>query len=153
MTPYIIISIACVFGIFQLFRITNTYATIITSSLILGVLIALLPSQLPTTIGFYLFVLTILASAIYVLAQKMDAITKGLMLIVILPVLVNFLFRIQHWPFLYRMSIFMIVPITAYLLLIFRKTSIKNELGFLTIIAAEAVISFSIIISYWLHLD
>lgn len=153
MMSQIVISLAALFGLFQLFRITDVFAKVIILTQVLAVAITWFPFSIIKTIGFYLFGLMILTAAIYVLTRKMKAITKGLMFLITVPVFLSFIFKIQHWPYAYELSLFMIVPIVAYIILISRKTGIKNEIGFLTIIATEALLHFSVIIAYWLNLN
>lgn len=87
---------------------------------------------------------------IYTFAQKFEAITKTLMLFVTAPVFLSFIFKINNWPYSYELSLIMIVPMVSYLILVARKSNLKNEIGFLTIIAIEAGIEFSMIVAHWL---
>jgi len=153
MMSQIVISIAALFGLFQIFRITDAFSKTIILAQVLAIAIALFPSHIAKTIGFSLFGITILTSAVYVLTRKIEARTKRLMLLITIPVFISFVFKINHWPYAYELSLLMLVPIVAYLVLITRKTSVKNEIGFLTIIVTEALLHFSVIIAYWFNLN
>ncbi|MBL1280438.1 MAG: hypothetical protein COA33_009210 [Fluviicola sp.] len=152
MMSQIVISLAALFGLFQLFRITDVFSKAIILAQALAVVIALFPFAIAKTIGFSLFGIMILTSAVYVLTRKIELTAKGLMLLITIPVFLSFVFKINHWPYAYEFSLLMLVPIIAYLILITRKISIKNEIGFLTIIATEALLELSVIVSYWLNL-
>lgn len=148
----IIISLAALFGLIQLNRMSNSFAKVIVIAQGLAILISLITTTLTKTIGFYLFGLMLLVSIFYVLIEKKEFTQKVLMLLIAIPVFISFVFKIFHWPFASVFSLMMLIPIISYLILITRKVNIKNEIGFLTIILTEAVIGFSFAILFWLNL-
>ncbi|MEZ4805305.1 MAG: hypothetical protein R2852_07440 [Bacteroidia bacterium] len=105
-------------------------------------LLRLMSSPLIQAIGYYLFGITILLSSIYVFKKVNDTAKKGLMLFVTLPVFISLVFEVFNWPYANVIDLLMLIPILAYLILLFKKSDIKSEIGFLTIIAAKALTEF-----------
>lgn len=149
----LLILIAALFGFSKVFKNINSYSKAITLILAISILATLLPNELIKSIGYFIFEFALLISIIYVILLKSDRKSKILMLLISVPVFISFTFKMMVWPFGYEIIHLMFIPIIAYIMLLYRKINIKNEIGFLTIIATDALIQFLIITAYWLNLS
>jgi hypothetical protein len=145
----IIISLAGLFSIFQLFRGINNFAKSITIAFITSIALSWLPYSIFKTIGFFLFGLALLTSIVYAAKENKSLSKRALMLLIIIPVFIRLPFMIMNWPFAFQLSLAMLIPILAYLVLIIKTYNVKHEIGFLTIIVTDAVFGFSRILLYW----
>jgi len=142
MTYKTIIALAGLFGLFQLFKTTNNFARLILLGQIIAIAFTFVPNDTITIAGLILFMVTQLAVIIYGLAVK-DLTTKKRLTIIVMAafVLVANFFMLQHYKYANEIGSSMLIPIGAYLLaLVFNFKNYKNEIGFLTIIAVDAVI-------------
>lgn len=151
MIAKIIISLAGLFGLFHLLRGINNFAKSITIALITAIALSWLPFPIFKTIGFYLFGLTLLVAIVYATKENKSLSKRALMLLIIIPVFIHLSFMIMNWPFAFQLSLAMLIPILAYLVLIIKPHNVKHEIGFLTIILVDAVLGFSRILLYWLQ--
>lgn len=150
MIAQIAISIAALFGVFQIFRDILILSRGIIFFQLIAIVLTFIQVPVIKTIGFYTFGALLFMVLIYLIIQKLDVLAKTLMLFITAPVLICFIFKMNHWPHVFELSLMMIVPIILYLILIARKFNVKNEIGFLTIITTQAAIEFSANVLYWL---
>jgi len=129
-----------IFGLYQLTRITNNFARIILAGQIIAIGLTFIPIPSVRSTGFVLFLLLALAAIIYGLTNK-----KSLTLIITAPIFLALLFESNNWPFTGLLAWIMVLPIVAYVFIILKDLKrYKNELGFLTILVANAIIKLSI---------
>ena len=145
----ILIGLAALFGIFQFFRATDNFARTILGGQIVAIGLTFVPNMTIVTVGFLLFMLTLILTIIYG-AKKKDFTTLKRALIIVPSafLFVRYYLAIQHHPFVGLLSLLMIIPIVACLIAIVTDfKSYKNELGFLTIIAVDATIKLTMYLS------
>jgi hypothetical protein len=144
LTYYIIIGLAALIGLFRLFRTTDNFARIILIGQILAIGFTLLAVGTVTAIGLQLFMLTLVLTIIYGLTKNHFHPLKRILIVVpAILVLVIYFFQLQRYPGAGLLGLTMALPIIAYLILLTTDVNnYKNEIGFLTIIAAAAAIEF-----------
>lgn len=149
----IIIGLAGIFGIFELFKIKDRLSLAILLGQTIGILSLMLsplnPNGVLSIIGSTLFTLSALVSIYYIFKIVSPSSKRGLITI---PVSISLIFEFNHWPGGGEIALAMIIPITSYLVLVItRIKDIKNEVGFLTILTASALVDFSIFVRSWIN--
>ena len=141
----ILMGLAALFGVFQVFRTTDNFAKTILIGQIIAIMLALAVNSAGATIGLLLFMLTLALVIVYGLTKKGFKTLKRIL--ISFPVTLVFLihlFQIQHYPGAGILGLAMALQIIAFIIL--TTTDIKNyknELGFLTIITVDAIIEFA----------
>ncbi len=68
---------------------------------------------------------------------------KALILLIVIPVFIRYFFLMQHYPYVNLIALLMVIPVISYFVIIINKfKQLKNEIGFVTIIAIDALIAF-----------
>jgi len=148
--PYkILIGLAALFGVFQFFRTADIFARTILGGQIVAIGLTFVPNKIIVTIGFLLFMLTLILAVIYGVKKRDFTIRKRILIIVPSAFLfIRFYLAIQHHPGVGLFSLLMVIPIAAYIIAMttgFKKY--RNELGFLTIIAVDAIINLTMFLN------
>jgi len=146
------ISLAAVFGIFQLFRIRNRAAFLITLFQIISIAISILTGPPVEKYGFYLFDTLILVATIYIISQSIMLRLKIQLLLISVPVFLSMSFKLFQWPYSYEWSILMFIPVLTYITVLFQRKEMKHELGIVTIITTEAAIELLSVFANWFNL-
>ena len=144
----IIIILAAVFGIYALTLQRDLFARVILILMILAVALTLCPSENMKTIGFQFYLLPVGLAILYALLKKGFSVRKrSLLLLIALPVFCANLFVLYKWPSADIISMMCLVSVIAFLIICFKSArDYKNEIGFLAILAADAVIKAAIAI-------
>ena len=131
------------FGISQLPRVKDNLARTILGGQILSIGLAYIRNPEVTLSAMLLFMLT-LAMAIYYGSMKKGFSARKRTMI-ILPasfILIKFVFMIQHYPGANIINILMLIPLLVYAIGVLSDLkNFKYELGFLSIITAEALLA------------
>jgi hypothetical protein len=138
MTYQVLISIACLYGIYNLFQITEKIHFYILLTLILSVTITWFNLN---TFGFVLYNFSLIIYFIVVLIQNKPF--KIQILFTIIPLIVANIFSLFNWPLQQVINLTLILSIILYLRLIFNpklRTVFKNQLGILTILAFDELV-------------
>jgi len=147
MIPQIIISAAAIFGLLYSIRTKDTLAIIISAGLSVGIAIALLSALIYRPVGFYIYMLFVLVAAIYALVKDGLVLRQRIFLLLICAsVFTYWLFSINHWHG--NLWLLMIVPVITFIWWLVCKVKIKNELGFVVIMVADAL---AVIFEYWIQ--
>lgn len=140
----ILIGLAALFGLFRLFRMTDTLAKAILIGQISAIGLTLLFENVLMTIGFLVYTLTLVLIIIYGL--KTTFTNTFIRILIIVPsffIFVLHIFQQQHFPGTKLLGFTMILPLVAYLILLLKyRGNLKNEFGFITIITVDAFIEF-----------
>jgi hypothetical protein len=141
LTHLLLIALAAIFALFRLSKTTDKFANAISFGMIFSVALTLIQIRFVFTAGFVLFMLCLLLVIIYGFKKK--SFNKFNQVLIIIPaffVFVLYFFQFQHYPYARAIGLSMIIPVLCYFILLTRVRSFKNELGFMTIIAATAAI-------------
>lgn len=142
----LIIGVAAAFALFWTIRTKKTFPAIITLGMVVGVLLAILPARTVQKPGLYVYMGFVAFAFIYGLAAKEKK--TGARLIIGLmsaSIFAYWLWVLNHWHGNELLA--PILVLVAGLGGIINKAELKNELGFLIILAADAV---AILIEHWL---
>jgi hypothetical protein len=142
----LIIGIAVVFAVFWTVRTKKTFPAIITLGMVAGALFAILPAATLQKPGLYIYMGFVALAFIYGLATKEK--NTGARLIIVLmsaSIFVYWLWVLNHWHG--NEILAPVLVLVTGLAGIISSAKLKNELGFLTILAADAI---AIILEHWL---
>ena len=143
MIHFLIIGVAGLFGLSQFPRMTDKFARIILGGQIVSIALVFIRHEVTATVGFVLFALTLFGAIIYAFANKeIDSKKRWLIAIPALFVFVLYIFRFQHYPGANFLAMLMFIPLVICIYIMLKERSkFQNELGFLTIIGAEALLA------------
>jgi uncharacterized membrane protein len=146
----IIILGAAAFGLTRITKTNNKLAKAILAAQLISIALTYVPRPAIIETGFFLFIGTIAASAIYGVTTKgLSAKTQNLILLISVPLLIRHIFVLMQWPYAGFIGYFMLIPILAFVYLL--KTEHKEraeEIGFLSINAASALVGFLITLNW-----
>jgi hypothetical protein len=144
---YIMI-IAGVFGLIQYFMNQDQFVRLILGGQLIAITLTFIPIHNFANAGFLLFALTVFLAIIYALTKH--PIVKGKKLLISLmavPILFLNIYTIQRLPNAGILGLIMIISVLAYLIiLVTNLKKYKSEIGFLTIMAADAGIRLAMAI-------
>ncbi|MCD4747353.1 MAG: hypothetical protein K8R58_13725 [Bacteroidales bacterium] len=142
----ILIGLAAVFAIVWTINTEKTFPTIITVGMILGIVLALFPSKTIQIPGFYVYMGFVALAFIYGLTVKEKKIWVRIIIsLMSVSIFAYWLWVLNHWH-----GNAVLAPIFVLLIGIagiISKAKLKNELGFLIILAIDAI---TIIIENWM---
>ncbi len=142
----ILIGLAAAFALFWTIKTKKTFPAIITLGMIVGIVLVFFPSKTIQTSGFYVYMGFVALAFFYGLIVKEKKIgTRITICLMSASIFAYWLWVLNHWH-----GITVLLPIftlLAGLAGIFSKAKLKNELGFITILAVDAI---AIIIENWL---
>ncbi|NND76853.1 MAG: hypothetical protein HKN39_01560 [Flavobacteriales bacterium] len=147
----IVIAIAALIGLFQLFRTKDKDIRIILAVQILAIGLTFAPRIKST--GFFLFICAAGLVVAYGLFKKhLDLKRIALILAIAIPVLIAHIFHFFQWPHTGIIGLSMIIPMIAYPIYLFGDMDKdKIELGPLTIFAIDAAIRMFMTIEWMLN--
>ena len=142
----ILIGLAAAFAFFLTIKTKKTFPTIITLGMIVGIVLALFPSKTIQTPGFYIYMGFVALAFVYGLTVKEKKILTRIILgLMSAPIFAYWLWVLNHWHG--NAVLFPIITLLAGVTGIINKAKLKNELGFLTILAVDAIV---ILIENWM---
>ena len=133
-----LIGLAATFALIWTIKMKKTFPTIITLGMIVGIALILFPSKTIQIPGFYVYMGFVALAFIYGFTVKEKKI--GARIIIVLmsaSIFAYWLWVLNHWH-----GNTVLAPIFVLLVGVvgtFSKAKLKNELGFLTILAVDAI--------------
>jgi len=138
--------LACAFALFWQIRIKQTFPLIIAAGLILGILMVLLPYGIIPTYGFYVYMVFVALAFFYGLIDiKVTIGAKIVIMLMSASIFTYWLWVLNHWHG--NEILAPIFALLAGLVGVIGRVKLKNELGFLIILAVDAV---AIILEHWM---
>lgn len=145
----LVMALAALFGLVHLFKVKNKWAKGITIAYVISVGLSFVSSTIIKVDAYYLFILLSAATVLYAFSTSDFSQTKKLFisLIAILSTLPNVLLLYgstsTNTNILSIASLMGIIPVGIYVYILIKKKELYNdEHGFLTILSANAAISF-----------
>jgi hypothetical protein len=145
MVSYIIISLAATFALYRLFVVNGLWSRILSAALIVAIAQIVLPIEGFQTAGFLLYICAIAAVLICaIVGGEMEQKKRLLLVMVAVPLLTVHVFKLGHWPHAGYITLGLLIPIVASVALFIDYKKNRVDLGFLTILVADAAIQFQI---------
>lgn len=142
----ILLGLAVVFAIYWTIKTKKTFPAIITIGMIIGIVLAFFPSEVIRMPGFYVYMAFTAIAFIYGLTVKEKQIKDRIIIcLMAASILAYWLWVLNHWHG--NTVLFPVFTLLVVVIGVFSKAKLKYELGFLTILAVDAI---AIIIENWL---
>jgi len=134
----LIIGLGAAFAIFWTYRNRKLLPSIISTGMIIGVILALLPHNIMLTAGLSIYIIFVSFSFIYgLLAKGLKLWPRVVICLMSASIIVYWIWRLNH---LHGNEI--LLPVLSLLIgaaALLSKAKLKNEAGFLVILAADAL--------------
>lgn len=147
MIYWIIILSSAGFSISQLYKIKNKLALGITIVQIIAILFSLAGNfGLPyfVDIAWVIYVMSLFAVLFFSFYSDLTSIKKNIIILMTIPILITNIFQILHFPGAGWLGISCVISLGIYFWMISNRKDFADELGFLTMMAADALIIFLI---------
>ncbi len=142
----ILIALAAAFGLFWTFKTKKLFPAIITLGLIAGIIMVLIRFISIQTPGLYVYMFFTAVAFLYGIIIKEKNIRERITICLMSAfIFAYWLWVLNHWH-----GNTILAPVIVLLAAVFgilSKAKLKNELGFLVILAVDAI---AIIIEYWM---
>jgi hypothetical protein len=134
----ILLGLAAAFAIYWIFKTKKLIPALISLGMILGIIMVIFPSLAVLIPGFYIYMGFVAIAFFYGLAVKSKLLGERIAICLMsLPIFLYWLWVLNHWHG-NVLLLPVIVLITALVGLV-SKAKLKNEMGFLTILAVDAI--------------
>ena len=134
----ILLGLAAAFAIFWTIKTKKTFPAIITLGMIVGIVLALCPSVTIQTPGIYLYMGFVALATIYGLTVKGKKTgTRIIIVLMSVSIFAYWLWVLNHWHG--NVLLPPIIVLLTGVAGILSKANLKNELGFLIILAVDAI--------------
>jgi hypothetical protein len=141
--------LACTFALFWQIRMKKTFPMIITGGLIIGILMVLLPIEIVHAYGFYVYMgFVAMAFAYGVAFRGINIGTRIVIMLMSASIFMYWLWVLNHWHGNELLA--PIFTLIVGLVGIIGRFKLKNELGFLIILAVDAI---AIILEHWMKVS
>lgn len=135
----LLLMLAAAFALYWQIKIKKTFPTIITVGMVVGIIMVLMLPKTFQLTGFFIYMGFVLLALIYGFIVREKA--KGARIVILLMsagIFTYWLWILNHWHGneLLAALLTLIVGVVA----IFSKVKLKNELGFLMLLATDAVV-------------
>ena len=138
--------LAAAFGIYWTIKVKKVFPAIITLGMVAGIILVFYRSDPEQNTGFYVYMVFVTLAFIYGLTVKGKTIWTSIIISgMSVSMLMYWLWVLNHWHG--NTLVFPIFTLMVVLLAVFSKAKLKNELGFLTILAVDAV---AVIVESWM---
>lgn len=145
----VLIGLAVIFGVFWSIKEKKTLSTIITLGMIVGIIMIFFPSKTLQIPGFYVYMGFVALAFIYGITVKEKKIwTRIVISLMSISIFAYWLWVLNHWHG--NTVLFPIFALLVGLGGIFSNVKLKKELGFLTILAVDAI---AIILENWMKVN
>lgn len=135
---HIILELAALFALFWTLRTKKLFPGIISILMIIGIVLVLYPDIQNKFYGLYVYMAACALAMAYGFQQlKANKLSAYLIIIMSTSMFVHWLWITNHWHG--NTLIFPFITLIAGGVAIFSKSRMKNELGFLVILAADAI--------------
>jgi len=146
MILYALMGLAATFGIYWTIKVKKMLPAIITLGMVAGISLSFYLANTKQNTGFYVYLVFVWLAFIYGLTVKEKTIwTRIIISGMSVSMFLYWLWVLNHWHG--NTLVFPIVTLLVGLVAVFRKVKLKNELGFLVILAADAV---AVIVESWM---
>lgn len=143
----IYIALSGLFGLYQLLKIKNKFAWIITAILVLGVMLVFIPNNLTRVVGLAFLNFPVFLIIIYSLYMKEFSLKKKVnLLFQAIPMGISQLLFLTDWTWTNLAGYVMIIPIAAFLYTLTSLKNYQNEIGFLLIISSYSISRFALVL-------
>ena len=141
--------LASAFALYWQIRMKKPSPLIITLGMILGILMVLLPIEITHVYGFYIYMGFVAMAFIYGVAFRgMNIGTRIVIMLMAASIFTYWLYVLNHWH-----GNELLAPIFALivgLVGVISRVKLKNELGIIIILAADAI---AIILEHWMKVS
>lgn len=142
----VLMGLAAAFGIFWTIKEKNTIPAIITIGMVIGIIMVFFPATGIQTSGFYTYMVFTGFAFIYGVTKRgLNIWTRLIITLMSASIFAYWLWVLNHWHG--NTLLFAIFVLLVGLAAIISKAKLRNELGFLTILAVDAI---AIIIENWM---
>ncbi len=146
MILYALMGLAAAFGIYRTIKVKKIFPAIITLGMVAGILFSFYLANTKQNTGFYVYMVFVALAFIYGLTVKGKTIWTSIIISgMSVSMLMYWLWVLNHWHG--NTLVFPIFTLIVGLVAIISKAKLKNELGFLTILAVDAV---AVILESWM---
>ncbi len=134
----ILIILAALFAVYWTFKIKKVIPMVINIGMVLGITIVMIPALKLFTEGLYIYLAFVIMAFFYGLADRNRALIARLVICLMTAgIFLFWLWTMNHWHGnTLLMPVFVLLVGVAGIL---TKAKLRNELGFLTIIAVDAI--------------
>jgi len=137
---------AATFGIYWTIRVKKVFPAIVTLGMVAGILLSFYLANTKQNTGFYVYMVFVALAFIYGLTFKEKTLWTSIIISgMSVSMFLYWLWVLNHWHG--NTLVFPIVTLLVGLVAIVRKVKLKNELGFLIILAVDAV---AVIVEIWM---
>ena len=142
----ILIGSAAIFALYRTIKSKKMFPAIITLGMIFAVVMVLFPVTTIQTAGFYVYCGFVVLAFIYGLIAKDKKLPERIIICLMsAPIFVYWIWVLNHWHG--NEVLAPILTVIVSIAGIIRNSKLKDELGFLTIIAVDAI---AILIEVWI---
>ena len=137
----VLMAIVGLLGLYSLFTVREYFARVILAVMVLAIGLTFLGDRAIES-GFWLYCVSLVLVMVYALLKRGLGTNKRiLILLMAVPVFLTKLFMINHWPYVSTLALCCIITLVCFIACIAKVRNYKNEVGFLTIIAADAIVN------------
>ncbi len=140
MTSQLLLVLAVIFGLFWSIKARDKKSIVITTGLSLGVLLVLTPISYFKTLGLAIYITFSIIAFIYGLTKNgFKPIDRFIISTITLPIFAYWIFALFHFPGANIIKLLMFFPVAGFIIAAFQNQNLKSELGFLLILAVDAI--------------
>jgi hypothetical protein len=145
----IIILLAGFFALTQIFKSKDKFAKVINGVYAAGIAISFVPVPQIAIDGYYLFAIGNLMVILYAFSDDGFSKSKQAILIIMGAIqLLASVFVLNSYPFEWLVSLMGIITLGCYVFILTKDIkNYKNEIGFLSVLAADAFIKVAVVMS------
>ena len=138
--------LAAAFGIYWTIKVKKIFPAIITLGMVSGIVMVFFLVEAAKTTGFYVFMIFAALALIYGITAKGKSIWFSIIISgMSASAFLYWLWSLNHWHG--NTLVFPIFTLLVGLVALISKVKLKNELGFIVILAADAI---AILLEYWM---
>jgi len=143
---YLLLILAAAFAIFWIIKTKEIIPSIISLGLIAGIILVMLPIETMLMPGLYIYNLFVALAFVYGLVKKdLTVVARIVITLMSASIFSYWLWVLNHW---HGNTVLMVVfTLLVEVIGIFSKAKLRNELGFLVILAVDAI---AILIENWM---
>ena len=142
----ILLALASIFGIYWTIKAKKTFPAIITLGMVVGISIVLFLPEKNNLTGFYIYMAFVALAFIYGLVIKEKHLPERLIICLLAAsIFVYWLWILNHWHG--NEVLAAILALFVSIAGVFRIRKLKDELGFLSILAVDAI---AILLEVWM---
>jgi hypothetical protein len=149
----IIMAVAALVAIYGLRTSQDYYARFILLMMLLSVMLTFIQVPEVKTVGLAVYTVCLVLTTVYALLKAgLGTKKRSLLLTMAIPVFLAMIFQLNHWPYVNILYGITSLSLVAFLVICFSGiNNYKNELGIISIIAADALIHVIIYFNWRLY--